>query len=130
VRLALLIRAMSFFRVGFMVPFHHSINWRSVMTLKLLAPLALLLGILGGGVSGARMSCCAPDADCCNPPQACCFSAGPSVKAADCCPGGDCCDPSQECCGFVSTKVKAGSCCDGGDCCYPPQECCGACRAK
>jgi hypothetical protein len=102
----------------------HSIYWRSVMTLKLLAPLALLFGILGGGVSGAKMSCCSPNADCCNPPQACCLASSASVKATDCCPDSACCNPPQECCGFVSTKAKVSTCCNGGDCCDPAQECC------
>jgi hypothetical protein len=104
--------------------------WRSIMSLKLLAPLAVLLGVLGGGLSLAKTSCCAPGAECCNPPQACCFAAAAKVKATDCCPDGDCCNPPQECCGLVSTKVKTSHCCDGGDCCSPPQECCGACCRK
>ncbi|HEY7327215.1 MAG TPA: hypothetical protein VH592_06240 [Gemmataceae bacterium] len=99
------------------------------MTLKLLAPLALLLGIAGGGTSTMKMSCCAPGADCCNPPQACCFASVADVKATDCCPDADCCDPSQECCKLVHTSATVSEWC-GCECCAPGAECCGTCCLK
>jgi hypothetical protein len=120
---------MRFSRVTFTVPLDHSNDWRSVMTLKLLAPLALLLGLVGGGTASVKMSCCAPGADCCNPPRACCFAAATDVKAGSCCPDGDCCDPAHECCIAVNTSVKAADCC-GCECCIPGAECCGPCCRK
>ncbi len=73
------------------------------MTLKLLAPLALLLGILGGGASSMEINCCAPGAECCNPPQECCGVANTSTNANDWC-GCECCAPGSQCCGACCGK--------------------------
>lgn len=68
------------------------------MSLKILAPLALLFGVIGGSaawsgtLSSAQGNCCVPGAVCCDPPQECCLT------ATDCCAAGE-------------------TCCDGGACC-------------
>jgi hypothetical protein len=73
------------------------------MTLKLLAPLALLLGILGGGTSNMKMSYCASGADYRDTRQACRSLTNTSAKVNDCC-GCECCIPGQECCGACCLK--------------------------
>lgn len=76
------------------------------MSLKLFAPLALLLGAIGGGaawsgaLSTAKVNCCVPGAACCNPPRECCLTGSePVVKTADCCADGEtCCAAGEACC--------------------------------
>ena len=75
------------------------------MSVKLLAPLALLLGGMGGIVSNealtdVRATCCAPEAACCNPPQECCLTGNkPTARSVDCCTTGeDCCASGEACC--------------------------------
>ena len=107
------------------------------MTLKLFAPLALLLGTIGGGtawsdaLSNSKVSCCAPDAPCCNPPQECCFlgvKASVATPSADCCAvGEECCTPPQACCASAKAKVKTADCCSAGEpCCAAGEACCAA----
>lgn len=80
------------------------------MSLKFLAPLAVLLGVIGGGTawsgaqSTANVSCCVPGAACCNPPQECCFT--DSKAATDCCASGEACCASGEACCLTAAQAK------------------------